>query len=83
MNPRWAKFAYPSLKGLSAWFSDLVARVDQLMEWTTALSLLKSAVRALALALTFGVRRWRKRTNFRCDVNVLAGNRPLPLYTLQ
>jgi dynein heavy chain len=42
VNPRWAKFAYPSLKGLSAWFSDLVQRVDQLMEWTTALSLLKS-----------------------------------------
>jgi dynein heavy chain len=42
VNPRWAKFAYPSLKGLSAWFADLVQRVDQLMAWTTALSLLKS-----------------------------------------
>merc|ERR1719327_1567423 len=42
VNPRWAKFAYPSLKGLSSWFSDLVLRVDQLVKWTTALALLKS-----------------------------------------
>merc|ERR1712093_72145 len=37
-----AKFAYPSLKGLSSWFADLVMRVEQLMAWTTALALLKS-----------------------------------------
>merc|ERR1712078_705476 len=42
VNPRWAKFAYPSLKGLSSWFSDLVMRVEQLVNWTNALALLKS-----------------------------------------
>merc|ERR1711881_806020 len=40
VNPKWEKFAYPSLKGLSSWFADLVLRVDQLVKWTTALSLL-------------------------------------------
>merc|ERR1719456_332863 len=40
--PSWVKRAYPSLKGLSAWFADLVLRVDQLVAWTTALALLKS-----------------------------------------
>jgi dynein heavy chain len=42
VNPSWVKRAYPSLKGLTSWFSDLVQRVDQLVAWTSALSLLKS-----------------------------------------
>merc|ERR1719428_1243382 len=42
VNPKWAKYAYPSLKGLSAWFADLVLRVEQLVSWTNALALLKS-----------------------------------------
>lgn len=42
VNPSWTKRAYPSLKLLGAWFSDLVLRVDQLVAWTNALALLKS-----------------------------------------
>jgi len=42
VNPSWTKRAYPSLKLLGAWFSDLVLRVDQLVAWTQALALLKS-----------------------------------------
>jgi dynein heavy chain len=42
VNAGWAALAYPSLKGLAAWFADLLLRVSQLMEWTTELKLLRS-----------------------------------------
>merc|ERR1740138_723426 len=42
VNALWVEKAYPSLKLLSAWFADLVLRVDQLMEWTRILTMLKS-----------------------------------------
>mmetsp|Transcript_146756 Transcript_146756/g.471049 ORF Transcript_146756/g.471049 Transcript_146756/m.471049 type:complete len:4209 (+) Transcript_146756:103-12729(+) len=42
VNRLWAEKAYPSLKLASAWFADLVSRVEQLVEWTRALTLLKS-----------------------------------------
>ena len=31
----WAKKAYPSLYGLSAWYADLLQRVKELETWTT------------------------------------------------
>lgn len=31
----WEKFAWPSMKGLSAWFEDLVVRCAQLATWAT------------------------------------------------
>lgn len=42
VNADWAALAYPSLKSLAVWFADLLLRVDQLMEWTRILALLKS-----------------------------------------
>ena len=42
VDAAWAKKAYSSLKGLSAWFADLILRVEQLVNWTNALALLKS-----------------------------------------
>jgi dynein heavy chain len=42
VNALWAEKAYPSLKALSAWFADLLERVNQVVEWTTKVSLLKS-----------------------------------------
>eukprot|EP00927_Polykrikos_kofoidii_P045594 TRINITY_DN39630_c0_g1_i1.p1 TRINITY_DN39630_c0_g1~~TRINITY_DN39630_c0_g1_i1.p1 ORF type:complete len:2263 (+),score=448.81 TRINITY_DN39630_c0_g1_i1:88-6789(+) len=42
LTPSWLAVAYPSLKTLSAWFADLIARVEQLVEWTNKLVLLKS-----------------------------------------
>merc|ERR1719343_1286327 len=46
VNKLWAERAYPSLKLLSAWFADLLLRVEQLVDWTNACvsgsSLLKS-----------------------------------------
>jgi len=42
VNGLWAALAFPSLKALSAWFTDLLQRVDQLVEWTRVLTLLKS-----------------------------------------
>jgi len=42
VNALWAEKAYPSLKLLSSWFADLMLRVDQLVEWTKLLALLKS-----------------------------------------
>lgn len=42
VNAKWAELAYPSLKTLAAWFCDLLLRVDQLVEWTKLLALLKS-----------------------------------------
>merc|ERR1719446_1603546 len=42
VNALWAEKAYPSLKLLSAWFADLLLRVEQVVEWTRILSLLKS-----------------------------------------
>jgi dynein heavy chain len=38
----WEKLAFPSLKSLATWFADVLLRMEQLVEWTTALSLLKS-----------------------------------------
>merc|ERR1711935_708448 len=35
--PGWSKVAYPSLKVLAEWFSDLVARCEQLAEYQTDL----------------------------------------------
>merc|ERR1719356_1053328 len=42
VNDLWAEKAYPSLKLLSAWFADLLLRVEQCVEWTKVLTLLKS-----------------------------------------
>jgi len=42
VNAKWAEKAFPSLKSLAAWFADLLLRVDQLVEWTKILALLKS-----------------------------------------
>lgn len=42
VNASWTALAYPSLKSLASWFADLLPRVDQLVEWTRALTLLKS-----------------------------------------
>jgi len=42
VNAKWTKLAYPSLKTLATWFADMLLRVDQLVEWTRLLSLLKS-----------------------------------------
>lgn len=42
VNANWAQNAYPSLKSLSSWFTDLLLRVEQVVDWTKALSLLKS-----------------------------------------
>jgi dynein heavy chain len=38
----WAKLAYFSLKPLALWYSDLLKRVGQLVEWTTSLGMMKS-----------------------------------------
>jgi dynein heavy chain len=38
VNALWAEMAFPSLKLLSAWFGDLIMRVDQLVEWTKAVT---------------------------------------------
>jgi len=42
VSESWQKVAYPSLKSLRAWFTDLIARVRQLVAWTGERSLLKS-----------------------------------------
>lgn len=42
VHARWSKLAFPSLKTLASWFADLLLRVEQLMEWTRILQLLKS-----------------------------------------
>uniref|UniRef100_A0A7S2K0C4 Dynein heavy chain n=1 Tax=Zooxanthella nutricula TaxID=1333877 RepID=A0A7S2K0C4_9DINO len=42
VDEAWQRLAYPSLKALSTWFDDLLARVRQLVEWTSKLELLKS-----------------------------------------
>jgi dynein heavy chain len=42
VNALWGEKAYPSLKLLSAWFADLIERVNQVSEWTRVLTLLKS-----------------------------------------
>ena len=31
----WAKLAYPSLNGLSAWYADLLLRIGELQSWTS------------------------------------------------
>jgi len=33
----WTVLAYPSLKGLGQWFSNLLQRVEQLRKWSTTL----------------------------------------------
>lgn len=38
----WKKFSSPSLRGLTSWFANLLARHAQLLEWTSDLSLPKS-----------------------------------------
>lgn len=42
VNAKWSALAYASLKSLAAWFADLLLRVEQLVDWTKALQLLKS-----------------------------------------
>jgi len=42
VNALWEEKAYPSLKLLNAWFNDLLLRVEQCVEWTRVLTLLKS-----------------------------------------
>jgi len=43
VNDSWQKLGYASLKNLSAWFGDLLLRMQQLVEWTNEKSgLLKS-----------------------------------------
>merc|ERR1719157_526936 len=42
VNAKWTALAFPSLKTLAAWFADLLLRVEQLVDWTTILQLLKS-----------------------------------------
>merc|ERR1712032_350549 len=42
VNALWAELAFPSLKSLASWFADLLLRVDQLVEWTRILALMKS-----------------------------------------
>lgn len=42
VNAGWNALAFPSLKLLAPWFSDLLLRVGQLVEWTNVLTLLKS-----------------------------------------
>ena len=37
----WGKVAYPSLRPLGAWVTDLLARVQQLVDWTADLTLPK------------------------------------------
>ena len=32
--PSWAKLAYASLNGLSAWYADLLLRINELQGWT-------------------------------------------------
>jgi dynein heavy chain len=38
----WEKLAYFSLKPLARWFGDLIERVNQLVEWTNLLGVMKS-----------------------------------------
>uniref|UniRef100_A0A7S1M867 Dynein heavy chain n=1 Tax=Alexandrium catenella TaxID=2925 RepID=A0A7S1M867_ALECA len=42
VNAIWTEKAYPSLKLLATWFADLLLRVDQVVQWTKVLELLKS-----------------------------------------
>jgi len=42
VNAKWAEKAFPSLKSLASWFADLLARVEQLVQWTAILALLRS-----------------------------------------
>ena len=37
--PSWAKRAYASLNGLSAWYSDLLLRIKELESWTSDFNL--------------------------------------------
>ena len=38
----WKKASSPSLRGLTSWFANLLARHAQLLEWTTDLTVPKS-----------------------------------------
>eukprot|EP00930_Biecheleria_cincta_P100463 TRINITY_DN920_c0_g1_i2.p1 TRINITY_DN920_c0_g1~~TRINITY_DN920_c0_g1_i2.p1 ORF type:complete len:4610 (-),score=1017.36 TRINITY_DN920_c0_g1_i2:106-13935(-) len=42
VNPSWEGLACPSLKGLAAWFADILLRYEQINEWANAAKLLKS-----------------------------------------
>ena len=42
MPAQWTVLAYPSLRPLSSWFVNLLQRTQQLVEWTTDLSVPKS-----------------------------------------
>jgi len=42
VNANWEGLACPSLKGLAAWFADILMRYDQISEWANAGKLLKS-----------------------------------------
>ena len=33
--PNWAKLAYASLNGLTAWYADLLLRINELQGWTS------------------------------------------------
>ena len=37
--PTWAKLAYASLNGLSAWYADLLLRISELQGWTSDFNL--------------------------------------------
>ena len=37
--PEWAKLAYASLNGLSAWYADLLLRIKELEGWTSDFAL--------------------------------------------
>lgn len=39
MPPNWAKLAYASLNGLSAWYADLLLRIGELHGWITDFAL--------------------------------------------
>jgi dynein heavy chain len=38
----WGKLAYPSLRGLGSWVTNLMQRVQQLVDWTADLALPKA-----------------------------------------
>merc|ERR1711907_284915 len=42
VNSAWSALAFPSLKSLATWFADLLQPVNQLVDWTNVLGLLKS-----------------------------------------
>lgn len=70
VNALWREKAYPSLKPLAVWFSDLLDRVNQLVAWTTDLVLLRSVwISGLFNAMAF----------FTSNMQVAARANSLPL----